>query len=531
MKPAQRGQRRAGLRLGLTGLAALSAVACLVAVNVTAATAQPRATDKPVLTIGRVGSPTGLDPAANAVGGIFTLLGPIAYAPLMHFKADGTIGPGLATSWRYLTSKAGSLRANKDFMFTLRRNARFSDGAPVTAQAVKDWLLYFNNANSPMAAAMAPIQSIETQGKWTVVIHLKSPCPILPYTLSEAFNWGFVAGPSGLRDPKSLGTTTNGAGPYMLDPSETVTNNVYTFVPNPYFYDKSAVKFSKIVVKIIGTPDSMLQALTTGQLDVAQGDATTAGAASGFTVLHAPAGAAGFIFQDKSGALSKPLADVRVRQALNYAVDRKAITAAVLGNLGAPTSEWYTLDGFDPKLQNSYPYDPAKAKALLRAAGYADGFTIPALGSPPAAGTRVTLEQAIAKYLKDVGVTVNFAPTTTPAQFNSERAKSGRYAVFTAQRGGDMMWQFWNLAFKPNSAFNEGSWHDRQLDKLWLVGQRSPTPKKYWMQMSERMVSQALFLPVYMNPQIWYVSKKIGGVLVTPGHPIGTNDVTEWFPK
>ena len=66
---------------------------------------------------------------------------------------------------------------------------------------------------------------------------------------------------------------------------------------------------------------------------------------------------------------------MQVRQALNYAVNRQAVTQAIYGKYGVPTDETGSLDGLVPSLQNYYSYNPAKAKSLLAAAGYPNGFT------------------------------------------------------------------------------------------------------------------------------------------------------------
>jgi peptide/nickel transport system substrate-binding protein len=135
-----------------------------------------------------------------------------------------------------------------------------------------------------------------------------------------------------------------------------------------YYYHHAAIRFSKVVVRVIPSPASMLEAMTTGQVDVAQGTTSTADAAAAFAgidVLYASQAVGGLWFLDRSGTLSPPIADVRVRRALNYAIDRRAITESLIGRYGEPTSEVITTDGFDPEFQDYYEYDPARARALL----------------------------------------------------------------------------------------------------------------------------------------------------------------------
>lgn len=476
---------------------------------------------KPTLRLGFSFAIPSLDPSKNGNGPGNILLD-LAYAPLTKWNADGTVGKGLATSWHYIGT------GNKDFQLTLRHDARFSDGSRVTAAAVKASLDYFANNNPNLGNAMGPIRSINTVGRWTVQIHLKSPNPILPLTLSNGLNWGFIIGPKALATPTSIGTSTDGAGPYVLDPSQTVSGDHYTFVPNKYFFDKTAIKYSNVVVKVISSPSSMLQAATTGQVDVAIGDASTADSAakSGLTVNHAAAGVFGYWLLDKSGTLSKPLANVQVRQALNYAIDRKALVKAFAGNYGKPTSEQLTLDGWNPKMQNYYSYSPSKAKALLAAAGYPNGFTFTALTGD--AGSSTTVMQAVAQQLAAVGVTM-VIKTVSEAD-KATFTLSGNYPAVLWTRGGDPMWLFYGLFLGPKALLNQHGWDDPVIDNLWLTGQRAKNPPDFWKQMSDRTVTQADFLPLYTYENIYYASKHVGGVRVTAAEPVAPF-ATNWFPK
>lgn len=480
---------------------------------------------KPVLRIGLNTGPVSLDPAKNGDGHELTILS-LAYASILHQNADGSISSGLATSWRYIGS------GNKDFEFTLRRNARFSDGTLVTARAVKSWLNHFSKAGGPLVSGMGPIRTIETIGKWTVRLHLRSPNPGIPTVLSESLAWGLVASPAAMRDPNLFGTRTAGAGPYVLMPAETVAGDHYTFVPNRFFYDQSKIRWGKVIVKVIQSPSSMLQAVKTGQLDVAFGDVSTATAAesAGFTVRHAVALTDGLVFLDRAGRLSKPLSDVRVRQALNYAIDREAIAKGLFGRYAVPTSQWVTTDGVDPKYENYYSYNPAKAKSLLSAAGYPNGFTA-AVVSPGQEGVDgEPLTQAVAKYLSAIGVTLKTTTASTASEY-IQLGLSGTFPLLNLPNGGHSMWLQYQAFYKPNSLLNQGPWDDPVLDKAWLKAQRLPSKNAlpYWRQMSARTVTQAVLLPVVNAERLYYMSKRVGGGAFTSKRP--RPYAFEWFPK
>jgi peptide/nickel transport system substrate-binding protein len=223
---------------------------------------------------------------------------------------------------------------------------------------------------------------------------------------------------------------------------------------------------------------------------------------------------------------------VRVRQALNYAIDRKTIAAALVGKYGHATSEVETPDGFDPKFVNYYPYNPAKARSLLAAAGYPNGFTIdtpvPAIGS----GYNITggaVTQAVAKYFAAVGVKI-----TVKAEDIGSWVRDVIVApapMFMWPMGIVPMWEIYTVVAKPGANGNKlgGGWKDPTLFNLWVKGSRAANPTPYWQQMTARLVTQADYIPVYTIDNLEYVNaKKVQGVV---GTRIGLSLASGWAPK
>lgn len=460
---------------------------------------------KPVLTVG-VSTYNTLNPA---LGNGNTFQYPLSFEPIVHATQAGTYSPGLATSWGYVGKN------NLEFEFTLRHDARFSDGTLVTAQAVKAWFEYFSKASGPYVLDMGTLDKVDTVGKWTVQLHFKTPNPIVPWLLAETpSNWGLVSSPKELSDPSLLATHTYGAGPYTIDPSATVIGSVYTYVPNKYYYDPSAISYSKVVLKVISDPNSMLEAIKTGQIEVAQGTADTATAAhdAGLHLVSGLGGFEGLAFMDLGGTLAKPLASAEVREAMNYAVDRKAITQAIESVFGHPTSEVLSPDGFVPKYENYYSYDPAKAKQLLAKAGYPNGFTLDVLESP----TSQTMMEAIASYLAAVGIKLNVSTAATPPQYSDELYGGSFPAALTSGGGVSPWWLFYPVWLKPHGLLDQHGWLDSTLQSLWQKGETAADPTSYWDQMSIRTVTHADFLPIFLFDSLWYVAKGIGGVTINP---------------
>jgi len=222
-----------------------------------------------------------------------------------------------------------------------------------------------------------------------------------------------------------LGTQTFGAGPYVLNGGETVAGDHYTYDANPRYRNRSAVHYKRVVVRIVGDPNARVSSLTSGQADII--DYVPAELAKSVNtgankLLPQPSGTVEMIFRDRTGRrhegdpagakYNPPLAKVLVRQALSYAVDRKAITEGLGYGYFSPSVQW-TAKGsgaYDPALESMYPYDPDKAKALLAQAGHPNGFTLDVVTQKNNHADQWAL--AVAEYWEKIGVKVRL--TTAP---------------------------------------------------------------------------------------------------------------------
>jgi peptide/nickel transport system substrate-binding protein len=476
------------------------------------------------LTVGIVEAPLSLDPSSGAAGPYTPMLF-LAYAPLIALSPSGQLVPGLATSWHYVGS------GNTNFELTLRQNARFTDGTPVNAAAVKAWFEY--NAKSPAeTASLGVLKSVQTTGDWTVDIQLATPNPEIPLILAS--NWGMVGSPAGVAKPSLLaGGTAGGAGPYQVVPSQTVIGTQYTYIPNKYYYDKSTIKYGKVVVKIITSGSSLLQAAETGEVDAAYGSSLTAAAAAadGLKVYSAQSGVNQLVFTDLNGTVQKALGNVTVRQALNMAIDRSAIVQGIVGKYGSPTSEPELGAGYVPSLDNYYPYNPQKAKALLASAGYPNGFTISVVSwVDPSVGS--TILDAVAKYLAAVGVTLKIYQPPTGSDFVTATASKGTYtgAQILTNIGGTGSsavedYQDW---LSPTSILNVYKSTDPTLGGLYSQALQASNPVPLEQAMIQREVTQADTLAIYKYEFIWYVGKNVGGFQMSNGNP--QPDIAQWYP-
>ena len=466
-----------------------------------------------VLTIASGDATTTLDPGKAAIDASDAVYEELAYEPLINLANGPTYLPGLATSWKYVGS------GNKEFVLTIRSGAKFSDGTPVTAQAVANSINYWRNANGPVVSYASAIKSVTATGPSAVQVDCKTSDGDLPIVFSRYIGAGDIISPAGLADPKALENKTFGAGPYMLDPSQTVVGSTYTYVPNPYFYDQSAVHWSKVVVKVISNDNAALSALQTGQVEVAGvGASTAAGAGSSLDLFTAPAQFEGLYLVNRTPG--SPLGNLKVREALNYAVDRAAIAKAIFGTYASPSDEsavpgW---NGWDPSYVDHYTYDVARAKQLLAEAGYAKGFTltVDSLNEFDMS----TVAQAIAGYLAKIGVNLRITATTTVAQYVTD-GLSKKYDTISLFYGGLPMFVQYQTIFAKNAGlFNPFATQSTLFDTLASQGAAAPGAHgtAVFQELQRAVVEQAWNLGVLYADETWLTTKSVKGFAVGPGN-------------
>jgi peptide/nickel transport system substrate-binding protein len=443
----------------------------------------------------------------------------ISYAPLLYQKPNGAIGPALATSWRYIGNE------HKVFELALRHNARFSDGTRVDAAAVLKWLDYYLASKNSQSGLLGSKPTFQATDKWTVRITMKQANPDVPGLLTQdGVAWGFVASPKAVANPNLFKKASYGAGPYKLDYARSVPGDHYVFVPNPYYYDKPAITFKQVFVKAFADSSSMLQALGAGQLDaVSSVDATTASAAAsaGLQVRTAPY-AVTFAQLNPKG--NKALADVRVRRAMNYALDREAIAKALYGKYGTPTSEAIIVNDADPGLQDYYAYDPAKAKSLLAAAGYSKGF---AFSLDEVGPQQEKIAGLIAHYLDAVGIKTKVVKFTTSSAYFDAIFKFNDDAWLLGAGTGSSTPNAYGPFVGPESVFKPGEPVDPEFDRLYDKGLAASDPTADWKQMWARVTKNAWFLPTAAAPFLVFAKKSVSGIEMSQNRP--TAYPVEWF--
>ena len=479
----------------------------------------PPASSAHTLRIGQYWPPVSLDPAK--IGGESLTYVEPAYDPLIYRAANGGYQPRLATAWRYVGT------GNDLFELTLRSGVTFSDGTALTAAVVKSNIDYFRAAAGQAAALLASVSATEVVNELTLRLRLSAPNPLMPTIFTQDYFAGNVISATGIDQPARLATQTFGAGPYTLAAGQTVAGDHYTYVRNPKYWNPKDVRYDQITIKVLPNENTALDALKTAQVDIIAGSYQIAdeAKAAGMSLAATPGIVAGIQLNDRGGTLSPPLADQRVRQALNLAVDRVKITKALLAGYGTPTDQPAAAgqDGYNGT--NFYKFDPAKARALLAEAGYGNGFSLPVLipSTPAFPGDMV---EAIGSDLAKIGVTLRITaeqPAAAVSDATKFPATSMGWGVLPVYVMGRGLWLRDAIGLNP---FHSSDPVLESLDRQSAAADPA-TRAALDRQIIARVVELGWFLPVCLEPQFLFYRNTVSlGALPGQAPP----SVAAWSP-
>lgn len=338
------------------------------------------------------GRPFGGNPEA------FTI--PAIFEGLTYQDATGQLQPQLATSWQRLS--------DTHWRFTLRQGVRFSNGAPFTAETVKQNLAFVREEQSAaysVVQQLAHIQSIATTDSHTVDIFTKRPDPFLPQLMSifymvEPGHWQLLG-------QQGFGMEPVGTGPHK------VSSWRETVVELERFDDAwRQARSPKLRILEVNNPTTRLQGLLAGDIDVAFSmgpDDRLIIEDEGHRVFSRPT--PGVITMPFNLTVETPLRDVRVRRALNHAIDNASIVKAILGPDAVVPTQFtsHMAVGFDPDYA-PYPYDLGRARSLMAEAGYSDGFDFPVEVAQGLSSYSSSIYQLVASYLAAINVRMEIRP-------------------------------------------------------------------------------------------------------------------------
>ncbi len=333
---------------------------CLVSMLVVGPT---QAADN-TLRVGIPGFPSlGMNPLTSTnLPALYTLAA--VYDALTWVDSKGTAQPQAADSWKSLNETT--------WQFKIKPGQMFSDGTPLNAEAVAFSVGLMRSAAGASYTVTVEVPSVKSAravDDLTVEIITSTPNPFLPQELSlmrlmSPTNWAKV-GEAGINK------SPIGSGPFIV---ETWTPGVMTLKPNPTALRKP--KIEKLELRAVPDTPARVQALLSGKIDIAM-------VLGPDEIPQLEAAGHKMVFQQEASIIllafittkDSPLKDVRVRRALNYAVNKDEIVATILAGKAPVATQTAPMNafGFDPTLP-AYAYDVALAKKLLAEAGYARGF-------------------------------------------------------------------------------------------------------------------------------------------------------------
>ncbi len=459
-----------------------------------------------VLRVSASANPSSLDPATGGSGLDHSFLWPI-YDTLVEwdYKTLQPI-PGMA-QWKYPDPRT--------LVLTIHPGIVFHDGTACDAEAVK-----FNldrsrgDQRSNIKADISSIASVEVTGPLEVTVKLAYPDSALPAILSDRA--GMMASPTAIaklgneHDRKGVG-----AGPWKL--VSWADNQGISVVRHEKYWREDRGFVDGIEFAIMPERATGLRSVVAGQNDLAyQLPPRLTPLIDRAKDLELVTGPTLYCRQLYFNLSRGPLTDVRVRQAMNFAIDREAYVKVAQSGFGEPahmnlpSSHW----AYDAEVAKLYPHDPAKARALLAEAGFKDGFELTAGGYIDPDNVR--RGEILMDQLGKVGIRLKFTNGTVPeisAQYFAQEKKFDTLLAAWTGRPDPAM--SYGLMYAKDAYFNAGRVEvSPELTELLAKSRESEDleVRKGVLSRVQRIVmEQALVLPIAFEAEMTAVAKKVSG--------------------
>jgi peptide/nickel transport system substrate-binding protein len=449
--------------------------------------------------------------------------------------------PGLAEKWEQDPAD------NKTWIFHLRRDVKFHDGTEFNADAVVWNLDRYFDSNSPqfeppssaMSRARVPVMgSYKKIDDLTVAITTTKPASYLPYMVVYLLFTSPTSFEKAGHDWAKVATLpAAGTGPFRI--TKVVPRQEADLVRWDGYWDAAKKpKVDKLVLMPIPEANSRLAALRSGQVDwieVPPADGIDSLKSAGFKIITGSYPHVWPWFYN-IGASNSPFKDVRVRQALNYCIDREGLVS-LLNGTAEPSAGW--LKTSDPNFgapANRYNFDPAKGKALLAEAGYstAKPLTFKTLISNSGSGQMLPLpmNEYLQQNLKEAcGVNVEFDVVEWQVLLTAARATpdspslQGAMALNISSPSSDVgvMARYFSSANFSPKGFNFEQWKDEEFEENLKAVAEATDPQAIaaaYRKAHERLVDNPPWLYIvhdlnpramspavkgFVSPQSWFL--------------------------
>lgn len=457
------------------------------------------------------------------------------YEPLVRYNDSLEVEPALAASWEVVEPTR--------WRFHLRKGVKFHNGNPLTADDVVASIMRAIDPASPVKSNLPAVTVAEKVDEMTVDLVLKGTDPILLNYLTNIYildkEWMAehdALAPADVRKGKEnyAVANSNGTGPFILESRQPDAKTV--LVVNPNWWDTPKHNLTRIEFSPIGSDATRVAALLSGELDFVTPaplqDIDRINRSAGVSVITGPELRTimlGFNFGEKLHNSNikdrNPLADVRVRRAMNQALNMDLIAKKVMrgmsrnaGILVAPP-----VPGYDADLDVRVPFDLDKAKALLAEAGYPDGFEV-GLDCP---NDRYVNDeeicQAVTSMWARLGVKVSLTAQTKSKHF--EKVLAGGADIHMVGWATLPMLDSYSvlsaLLHTPGGrmgGWNPGGYSNAKLDELTDAVATELDPAKRTAMMTEALAiakDDVAMIALHQQPLVWAVRDGVN-MKVTP---------------
>jgi peptide/nickel transport system substrate-binding protein len=437
-----------------------------------------------------------LDPHMHSASETFTILQNV-YDTLLFYTEQGPI-PSLAESWKQLDPVT--------WRFTLRKGVTFHNGEAFTARAVKFSFdrLVDPNQKAPMGTRLTALKEVRVVDDSTVDIVTKEPYAVLPYIISQFLS---IVPPDTVKQMGDVkfARAGIGTGPYQV--VKWAKDQELVLEANAKYW-KGAPRIQRVIFRPIPEDSARIAALQTGESDI---------------IASVPPARWKDLQQDKATRVSPgtgtmvymgldtfhaPFNDVRVRQALNHAIDVDLIISKLL--LGAADRMngpfFKSTLGYDKSIP-AYRYDPALAKKLLTEAGYPNGFETELATQPAPEGMSTLLEVAetVAFQLGQVGVKAKIKTLEPATAFSHYQAREFKMYFFTWPEAPEPDRYLYTLFHSQARGFY---YKNVDADKLLDQGRRTfnlDERRKVYTDLHRLLVQDAPWVFLYSQKTGWGV--------------------------
>ena len=429
------------------------------------------------------GDAISMDPYALNESLQLTLMANV-YEPLVGRGKQLELIPILATSWKQTAPTV--------WRFTLRKDVKFHDGTPFTAEDVIFSYERAKSDGSDMKTYVGPIREIRKIDDLTVDIITAEPFPILPDTINVWYmmskSWcekNNATAPVDVRKGTENAATlkANGTGPFMVKSREPGVRTV--FAANPNYWTKVESNLTEAVFTPIGNAATRVAALISGDIDMMEPaplqDLDRLSANPALKVLQGPELRTIFLGMDQARDEllyanvkgKNPFKDRRVRQAFYQAIDENAIARTVMRGAATPSGLMIApgIRGFAKDLNTRLPFDPVAAKQILTDAGYPNGFEVGMNCPNDRYVNDAAICQAVAAMLAKIDVKVNLMVETKVTYFPKILSRdTSFYLLGWTPASYDAHNQIFAILMSPGPSgrgqFNLGSYVNKRIDEL-----------------------------------------------------------------